>query len=431
MRARICVLAFGGLMSLSAVANAQQGGYGSPGLLAVPDSAPSYASPWRGGAYPTSAQLDAPSPADEVPPIPEAPEAPVADDSLDSGYDSALSNDCYSGCGDVCGGYCTPRWYVAAGALYMNRDSANKLWTTYENNVPFNQMMYTPDTDWNGGFFTTFGHRFGCCANHAIEGTFWMLDPLEGESEVGRTANNTLATPIDLGGVTIGTNTAAYYFDNAQTHRVTREDEIYNVEINYLFDILPPACNQAFSAQLLLGARYFRFDETLLFSSVIDGSTFGANGGADQATLDIRNENNLIGGQIGARLNYYLTQDFSFFATPKLGVYANDIQQEVSLYSGDGFNGVATPIGGPVQDFPFVASKTDVSILAELDLGMNWQLTQRWAVFGGYRVVAVSGIALSDEQIPAFLVDYPDINDVNSNGDLILHGAFAGASYSF
>src|SRR5690606_26038260 len=135
-------------------------------------------------------------------PIPEA-------ESSASPYEEALNGECYGGgCADVCN-YCTPRWYAAAGGLYMTRDSANKLWTTFENNVPFNQMMYTPDTDWNGGFFTTLGHRFGCCNQHAIEGSFWMLDPLEGESQVGRTVANTLATPIDLGGVTIGGNPAS------------------------------------------------------------------------------------------------------------------------------------------------------------------------------------------------------------------------------
>jgi len=428
MRVRIFVLAVGGLISLAGMANAQNAGYGSPGLLAVPDATPAYSNPWRGGAYPVSAQAEVASPADVVPPIPEADSAANGSGSV---YDEALSNDCYSGCGDVCGGYCTPRWYVAAGGLYMNRDDANDFWTTYENNVPFNQMMHSPDTDWNGGFFATVGHRFGCCANHAIEGTFWMLDPLDGENQVGRTANNTLATPIDLGGVTIGPNPASFYFDNAQTQRITRNDEIYNIEINYLYDLLPAAYNQAFSAQLLLGVRYFRFDENLVFSSVIDGSTFGANGGADEASLGIRDENNLIGGQIGVRLNYYLTQDFSFFATPKIGLYGNDIQQRVSLASGDGFQGLASPIGGPAVGFPLESSKTDVAVLAELDLGMNWQLTQRWSVFGGYRLVSVSGLALSDQQIPPFLVDYPVINQIDSNGHLLLHGAFAGVAYSF
>lgn len=429
MRVRICVLAVGGLLSLAAPADAQQG-YPSPGLLAVPESAPSgYQNPWRGGAYPVSAQeVDAPSPADVVPPIPETSEAPVEEPA--SVYDEAMGNDCYSGCADVCN-YCTPRWYASAGGLYMNRDKPNKLWTTFENNVPFNQMMFTPDTDWNGGFFATLGHRFGCCAQHALEGTFWMLDPLEGESQVGRTAANTLATPIDLGGVTIGPNPATDYFDDAQTHRITRHDEIYNVEINYLYNLLAPAYNQAFSAQLLLGVRYFRFDENLVFSSVINGSTFGANGGADEAHLGVRDENNLLGAQIGARMNYYLTQDFSFFATPKFGIYNNDIQQRVQLNSGDNLSGLATPVGGPAAPFPLESSKNDFAVLAELDLGMNWQMTQHWSVFGGYRLVAVSGLALSDEQIPPFLVDYPAINDIDSNGHLLLHGAFGGVQYAF
>jgi hypothetical protein len=38
----------------------------------------------------------------------------------------------------------------------------------------------------------------------------------------------------------------------------------------------------------------------------------------------------------------------------------------------------------------------------------------------------VSGVALSDGQIPPFLIDAPAILDIDSNGSLIVHGGVFG-----
>ena len=75
--------------------------------------------------------------------------------------------------------------------------------------------------------------------------------------------------------------------------------------------------------------------------------------------------------------------------------------------------------------------KDDVSFLAELDLGLAYQLTRHWSIYGGYRAVAVTGLALADNQIPFFLVDYPAYADIETNGSLILHGAMFGVLFQF
>jgi hypothetical protein len=49
----------------------------------------------------------------------------------------------------------------------------------------------------------------------------------------------------------------------------------------------------------------------------------------------------------------------------------------------------------------------------------------------GYRVLAATGIGLADNQIPPYLNDIPTIQDIDRNGSLILHGAFAGLTYRF
>jgi hypothetical protein len=40
-------------------------------------------------------------------------------------------------------------------------------------------------------------------------------------------------------------------------------------------------------------------------------------------------------------------------------------------------------------------------------------------------------VGLADAQIPQYIVDIPEIAHIDSNGDLILHGAFAGLTYNF
>jgi hypothetical protein len=49
----------------------------------------------------------------------------------------------------------------------------------------------------------------------------------------------------------------------------------------------------------------------------------------------------------------------------------------------------------------------------------------------GYRVVAATGIGLADNQLPQYMVDIPEIANIDHNGQLILHGAFMGITYNF
>ena len=90
------------------------------------------------------------------------------------------------------------------------------------------------------------------------------------------------------------------------------------------------------------------------------------------------------------------------------------------LYRGDG-----------LEVFNIDGQKSDFSMLGQLDVGVNYMIGCHTRLYGGYRGVAVSGIALSDQQIPPFLADTAGFANLESNGDLILHGAFAGVEFCF
>ena len=217
----------------------------------------------------------------------------------------------------------------------------------------------------------------------------------------------------------IGAGTAAAIFDNAREHRIWRSDEVHNLEINLLHQNVY-AGQHGSQLTFLAGARYFKFDEGLIFGSVSSGNEFGSAGGVNEAYLEVQTEDNLVGFQVGAQCDHYFTPCLSLYATPKIGIYGNNMNATSRLYRGDG-----------LEVFNIDGQKSDFSMLGQLDVGLNYTIGCNTRLFGGYRALAVSGIALSDQQIPPFLADTAGFATLESNADLILHGAFAGVEVRF
>ena len=70
-------------------------------------------------------------------------------------------------------------------------------------------------------------------------------------------------------------------------------------------------------------------------------------------------------------------------------------------------------------------------MLAQIDLGVGWNFSRHWSANIGYRAVGITGLALADDQIPAFLAAEGDWTDIDSNGSMILHGGFAGLEFRY
>ena len=395
--------------------------YGSSTLLPLPETSPQLytpaeavaASPYRA----TVARMhQEPMPSS---PMPEGPSIAC---------DAGAAADC--GTCNSCG---SCNWWFSFAALVMSRDNPNAFWTTFDTNLNTNQLMNTRDAspDWRWGGEITLGRWFGCdpCNRCGIAVSYFALDPISGFTSL-RSPTNDLSTPINLntqaGQFQIGARNAADYFDAAREHRISREDEIHNVEINFLN--AHGGSGYGATVTWLAGVRFLRFDEGLVFGSVAGdaatvnagGSEFGNNGGVDEAYLDIRTENNLVGFQIGAMLEWQTASRLGFFVTPKIGIYDNEIQARSRLYSGDG-----------VTAFDIQSTESHFSFMAQLDVGLTWDWNDRVRLFGGYRAIAATGIALADNQIPAFIAAADEFADIDTNGNLILHGAFFGVEITF
>lgn len=374
--------------------------------------------------------------------------APV--DQVYSGYDQGpvlSSGDGY--CGPAVG--CAPRrrWFASVSGLVMSRDRPNKLWTSWESSQSAYQpflVMHAPAAETMGGGEVTIGRYLGCQSRLAA--SYWILDRSETQHtfNAGRLGGDTISSTFDEFAPTITFNdgrTLDSYTDNSQSHRIRRVNEFHNVELNFLNGSLsclggcglgcgtdacgvgcgPDACGTCgggFRSDFLVGARFLRFDENLAFSALAGGATWGQNGGDDEATIEQDVVNNLIGFQIGSDMSYFIGSNFSLFARPKVGVYANVIDTNPRIYKGTGEIG-----------FDRNYTKNDVAAMGELDLGGRLCFGNRFAVFGGYRLLGIAGVALADENMPRFVAQQAQWGEIYSNGSLLLHGAFAGGEVLF
>lgn len=356
-----------------------------------------------------------------------------------------ISADCAEN--DTCGTYdmigedyfCQPchQWFVYGGGLIMNRNRENELWLSYDSGDYGRRLpgSYGASMDWTGGYEIRLGRRIGM-SNWNWEAAFWAVRD-KGESSVtnsGLTGN--LNTPLEhnFQGLSYnpggGLQNLDDFFNDAEIHRLQRSFDFYNVELNLFQDPTLFAYHTGhhnFSVGALGGIRFFRFSEGMTFSADTTDAAF--NGDATEVHYGIDVDNNLIGPQVGFIGNWNYGRWNTHLGT-KLGLYGNHIKHRSRVYGSEGtavINNALSPNNG--REYDVNATRGRVSFLGEFDLGTTYQVTQRFSLTGGYRVVAVTGVALSTEQVPQNFEDLEIVHSTPSNGDVILHGAYFGGEF--
>ena len=117
------------------------------------------------------------------------------------------------------------------------------------------------------------------------------------------------------------------------------------------------------------------------------------------------------------------------FIRPEFGIYNNHMSLDYNLYAvssttGQQYQASSQTYANP--NYPVHSTTDGFAFLTQVDVGLDWQVTRHVSIQGGYRIVAVTGVGLSDNQIPAFGNDTQAIADIDRNGSLIVHGAFTG-----
>ena len=323
------------------------------------------------------------------------------------------------------------RWYAVGMGLFLDRSEPRRIWTTYENNNNANQLMNTQHatTDWQGGADIRIGRCFDCNRG-ALELGYWSVGSFSGSASQNHTSF--VSSPLLFNDLEFGAaDPVADYFDSAEEHRLRRTNELHNIELNLMQGLSQGgACNR-WAYRMMVGVRYFKFDEELSLSTLDQGGTWGGNGGLNEVVLRSSTSNDLVGVQVGCSCERQISCRTRFFATPKFGVYNNRIEHQFDLRRGDGTAAMPSATSGITGTYPVDTSNDVIAFLSEINVGLQYQLGCRWSLSGGYRTVVLSQIGLADNQIPQYIIDIPEIADINSDASLILHGAFFGITRVF
>lgn len=265
-----------------------------------------------------------------------------------------------------------PRWFASASGLVMTRTLPSGSMSVGPGGLTFDTA--DASASWPGGVDLRIGRWFGARQQNAVEMIYW------GVYNIGSTTSAT-------SGATTGT--------------LQRSDLVNDVEINWLYSLgerpefLSP--NRRVNLMWLAGFRFFELEDVLTLES----------GGTD---LNVATNNNLYGGQVGAKFDWQFAPGWRFSAVPKFLLAGNSITNTSTL---DGA-GVYSSLGV-------------FSWLGSVDTGINWDLTDRWSLWMGYRVVGVGNISQADQQWPAIIPPtMSELSGINAGSESIIHGGFAG-----
>jgi len=312
-----------------------------------------------------------------------------------------------------------PRWFAGASGLVMTR-------TLSAGSVTMQPLdgaeLTTADAgaNWSGGVDLHIGRWFGPRQKHAVEFIYWGVYQMGGSSRVTSPAGGITAIP-QASDVSVAGQPAATYLTDLTTQRITRFDTINDVEINWVYalwdrpEFLPR--ERAVSLISLAGFRFFEVaDQLTLHNGAGDSSSEDLN-------FDVATNNNIFGAQVGAKFDWRVLPRIRLNIVPKFMIGGNAITNTSALEQADGAYAVFDADGSPVNEH----SRLGVfSWLGSVDSSVAWDVTDRWSLWLGYRVVGVGNIAQADGQWPATIRAPASLAGINAGASTIVHGGFAG-----
>jgi hypothetical protein len=381
------------------------------------------------------------------------------------------------GCAPGCG-----YWFGGVYGLLMDRDNANNYPLTFaaptmpaggypasSNSIVLSTRSV--DVGYQPGVEFRLGRVFGgdpcncCCGPQwGVEGVYWTLFDQDDAAYYTDDIALRTYTMMPMAGLEYddgaGYRPVNQYYDYAppastndievQMACVHNSFQVTNFELNLLrLNICGAACGgpalcnvgcdpctsggcgrrpgilSRYSCTGVCGFRYMEFDEDFMYGIDYWNTTTSTGG-----YLNYRSsvENKLIGAQIGCNGMYRIGCKWGIHMNTLVGLYGNDVNVRQGMISPTGqVRYIATG-----ENFDVNADKTDVAMLGELRLGMSYQATCCCRIYGGWRAIGVTGIALATNQSPTqFLDSWQMSNYVNSNGSMILHGLQTGIEWNY
>jgi hypothetical protein len=399
---------------------------------------------------------------------------------------------CRAGCGYWFGGVygllmerdqssCVPVGFAASGLAVGGYPTSDDV------------RLFSDDAEvgYQGGVEARLGRTFGCCVDPCtgcssgprwgLEGVYWQIFDQDDSAFYYDNATMRTQTMIDFRGLRYddgdGLRPVNHYYDYAppvsdytsggtldllevRTLWVRRSFEATNFELNLLrlsacgggasFAAGPAACGPAcdsgcngcalnpsgmsyrgqnccgsrFSCTGVLGFRYLEFDDLFALGVVYQNVTTPI---IDSLTYQMDVENRLAGFQLGCNNMYRIGCRWGIHLNTLVGVYGNDIdvhQRFITPANSVTYFGSGDEFGGR-------GSKTDVAMVGEMRLGASYQCSCHCRLYGGWRVLGVTGVALADDQIPGAFNDSAQLGCISSDGSLLVHGLQTGLEWNY
>lgn len=317
-----------------------------------------------------------------------------------------------------------PRWFAGASGLVMTRTLPAGT-ATVQPSGGVQLSTSNAAATWPGGVDLHIGRWFGPRQQHAVEFIYWGVYGIGSADTVTATSSASIDAIPQASGVVVGATPASAWLINSAAQQISRSDLVNDVEINWLYSLWerpeflsqdPATPSRRFNLMWLAGFRFFELEDVLTQTS------FSGSGAPGTLDLGVATNNNLYGAQVGAKFDWRLLPQVRFSSVPKFMIAGNSITNTTTLATGSGTEATFVS-GAPVN----VHSTLGVfSWLGSVDTGVAWDVTDRWTLSMGYRVVGVGNIAQADSQWPPVITGPASITGIDAGSSTIIHGGFAG-----
>ena len=319
-----------------------------------------------------------------------------------------------------------PRWFAGAGGLVMTRTLPAGA-ATMEPLDGFQLTTADAGATWPGGVDVHVGRWFGDRQRHAVELIYWGLYGL-GSSDSVTASPPAIDVIPQAPGVTIGGNPAFALLQDAAAQTIGRADVVNDVEINWVYSLwerpefLPE--DRRVTLMWLAGFRYFGLGDTLTLTTTPGLPEVGTPEllAAGPTVLTVATANSLYGAQVGAKFDWLFLPGLRLDIVPKFMIGGNAVTNTTSLATASGEQ-ARFASGAPVNVHQTLGV---FSWLGSVDTGLAWDVTDRWTLSLGYRVVGVGNIAQADGQWPVLIAAPGTLPGLSASSSTIIHGGFAG-----
>lgn len=299
-------------------------------------------------------------------------------------------------------------FYIEGDLLYMRRTEGHTQSIVKREKCTLSGCEETSQMT-AGGLIDNFnfecGWRLGAYLRTAktrwLEATYMHIDPWAATKEAH--GDQDLLFPFATKHLVPGFSFA----DRALSHEVSH---LEGGELNYWIFMTPSRANY-FSFSWLAGLRYLRLDESFSVSFLE---------GLGDGRYETSTQNHLYGAQLGADLQMNPLRFLSLDLSAKIAGYWNFAEQHT--YVGD-------------LNKTLILRHTDAhndNAALGLDIAAFFSLyISRYArIKIGYEMLYLTRLALAPEQVRKDILG-SDGKHINTNGEALIHGGFAGLSIGF